>query len=91
MNCARCGKPLPPPPWYRNDDCPHCAASLHSCVQCANHSPGRHNDCVEAMADRVLDKERANFCDWFKPGGKNSGQADARASTLSALESLFKK
>lgn len=91
MNCAVCGKPLPNPPWFRADDCPHCRASLHACVQCANHSPGRHNDCVEPQADRVVEKDRANFCDWFKPGGGNPSVGDSKAATLSALEALFRK
>lgn len=91
MNCARCGKPLPPPPWYRNDDCPHCTASLHACVQCANYSSGHHNDCLESQADRVVDKERANFCDWFKPADGKPATGESKAAALSALEALFRK
>ena len=90
MTCARCGTDLPAPPWSRRDACGKCGADLHACVQCAFYAPGSYNDCSEPQADRVVDKERANFCDWFRPGDRGatkSAEADARAT----LEALFKK
>jgi hypothetical protein len=66
-HCARCvkelsfeGKPS------RGATCPHCGAYLHSCVNCAFYSPGRHNDCREPQAEHVGDKRSANFCDFFR-------------------------
>lgn len=41
------------------------------------------------MADRVVDKERANFCEYFTPG-KNRAAAKP-ASARKALDELFKK
>ncbi|NTU59971.1 MAG: hypothetical protein HGA98_02805, partial [Deltaproteobacteria bacterium] len=70
MTCARCGAALPAPPYGRRDTCPGCTADLHACVQCAHYSPGSYNDCREPQADRVTDKERSNFCDWFAPTGR---------------------
>ncbi len=92
MNCWSCAKELPAPPWYRGDECPHCAASLHVCKQCGHYSPGKNNECDEPQADFVADKERDNFCDWFTPGSPSTGAADAdKQKTLAALEALFKK
>jgi hypothetical protein len=92
MKCARCNAELPKPPYFRNDTCPKCLADLHSCLQCGFYSPGRHNDCAEPQADRVVDKERANFCDYFRAGEVGCAAAAAqRDATLSALDKLFKK
>ena len=93
MICARCGTALPPPPYFRNDECPKCAGDLHACVQCAHFDTNLNNQCAESQADRVVDKERANFCDWFK-AGEGDGKAatdnplDAKADALSKLHPL---
>jgi hypothetical protein len=40
----------------------------------------------------VVDKEKSNFCDYFKPGDrKGSGGDDPRAKARAAAEALFKK
>jgi hypothetical protein len=45
------------------------------------------------MAERVVDKERENFCDYFAPAGQSTGapgQSPERAAR-ERLEALFKK
>ncbi len=92
MKCARCSAPLPAPPYFRNDECPKCGGDLHSCIQCLSYEPGRDNDCAEVQAERVVDKERSNFCDWFKAtSGDGSAAGQDKQSTIDALNSLFKK
>jgi hypothetical protein len=49
----------------RRDTCPRCGADLHCCRQCRFHDPRAYNECREPQAERVVDKERANFCDYF--------------------------
>lgn len=91
MNCARCGAELPPPPYFRRDECPACGADLHACVLCAFYSPGLNNDCREPQADRVVEKDRANFCDFFQAGSAAAQAADAgKSAALAALDKLFK-
>lgn len=34
---------------------------------CWHCGAGRHNDCLEPLAERVLDKTRANFREHFEP------------------------
>ncbi|MBC7792671.1 MAG: hypothetical protein H7Z43_03100 [Clostridia bacterium] len=49
-----------------------------------------YNECREPVADRVVDKERGNFCDYFTLSARRAESAktdDARAE----LEALFKK
>lgn len=93
MTCAACGRALPPGPVSRRDTCAGCGADLHACVQCAFYAPGQYNDCREPQAERVLDKERANFCDFFRPGRPGPGDAatDARAAAKARLDALFPK
>jgi hypothetical protein len=61
-------------------------------LNCAHYDPAFHNQCRETQADRVVDKDRPNFCEYFAPSGdsvrrQTAGPADAR----SKLEALFKK
>jgi hypothetical protein len=39
----------------------------------------------------VLDKERANRCDWFAPGGGDDANAAARRQAKVDLDRLFRK
>ena len=58
----------------RRDTCPRCGVDLHACRQCRFYDTTAYNECREPQAERVLDKIRSNFCDYFAPG-------DAAAST----------
>jgi len=57
----------------REEECPHCFASLHCCLMCQFHDKSSYNECKEPIAQRILDKDKANFCDLFKlKSGKNT-------------------
>jgi hypothetical protein len=74
----------------RRDTCPSCGVDLHSCRQCRFYDTRAYNECREPQAERVLDKERANFCDWFA----TSDAAAAVPSGLGAraeLDRLFRR
>ena len=95
MNCFACGRAVEVASGERvgfRDECEHCSADLHVCRNCAHHDPAAYNECRESSAERVDDRERANRCEWFRPG-----TADARARgeehdpARSALDALFKK
>lgn len=74
----------------RRDECPKCHADVHVCKNCKNYDPNAYNECREPQADIVKDRERANFCDYFSPGG--GGPAiDKAKDLLAAAEALFKK
>ena len=57
---------------------------------CEFYDKNSYNECRESSAERVVDKEKANYCDYFKLSGKNSG-VDPKQAALDALNSLFKK
>jgi hypothetical protein len=72
--------------------CPNCDRALHACRNCKHYDPGYYNQCRETSAERVTDKERFNFCEFFTPGAwKASGKATPSAATREQLEALFKK
>ena len=78
-------------PLSRFDHCRGCKAALHACRLCEFYKTTVAKQCREPIAEEVKDKERANFCDYFKPRPgahvqRNQQEVDqARA----ALEALF--
>ena len=73
------------------DVCDACGRDLHVCLNCAHHAPSAYNACRESSAERVLDAERGNRCDYFRPadGDAASDAEDERAKARSALDALF--
>jgi hypothetical protein len=71
--------------------CPSCDRALHVCKNCTHYDPGYYNQCRETSAERVVDKERANFCEFFAPAGNKTKSIDASSSARDQLEALFKK
>lgn len=76
----------------RRDDCSKCHADVHCCRNCKFYDRAAYNECREPSADRVQEKERANFCDFYQPADPSGPSAVDRAADLrAAAESLFKK
>ena len=92
-NCWHCSAELTPLDYGRSDTCKKCGRDSKVCKGCFFYDPNAHNSCRENQADRVVDKERSNFCDYFKPAsrsGETSADA-AKAAQKAAAEALFKK
>jgi hypothetical protein len=49
----------------RGAECTECGADVKVCKNCRFYDTGAYNDCAEPNAERVVEKERANFCDYF--------------------------
>lgn len=81
----------------RSAECPSCKGDLHCCMQCQNYDPNSYNECRETQAERVIDKKKANFCDFFKiakskgNANHNKNPLDQKKAALAALDDLFKK
>ena len=75
------------------DECAGCGNDLHVCRNCAHHDPSAYNECRESSAERGGDRERANRCEYFRPGGTGGDESASseRADALSALDALFEK
>ena len=89
--CHACGAAIALAEIGVRDVCERCRAYLHSCRQCDFYEPGAHNDCREPSAERVVEKERANFCDFFQLGGGATGGAASGGTARGALDALFRK
>ena len=94
MHCFHCRHPvdLPDRSVGRRDTCPQCGYDLRCCRNCRFYEPGRENDCAEPQAERVTDKERANFCDYFRPGANPSAGGtgdDGKDRARRTLDDLF--
>lgn len=91
--CYRCGKSLSALslPLSRRDQCPACGADLHVCVMCLHFDRNVPRQCREDGAEDVTEKERPNFCDWFKPSDRafDPARRDAAAAAEDALAALF--
>ena len=81
LSCWKCGHALDdvPLPLRRRDECPACGTDLHVCRMCEFYDPSVAKSCREPIAEEVTDKERANFCDYFRgrPGVQAAGGAGA--------------
>jgi len=73
------------------DECPHCGHDLHICLHCFFYDPTAYRQCRETVPEAVKDKERANFCEYFRPGGGGGAVDDRASAAKSKLADLFKK
>ena len=93
LACFRCGHSLDslPLPLGRRDECPGCTAELHVCRMCQMYDPREPNQCAEEDALEVNEKERANFCDYFKPSPSAFSPEfmEAQGKATSELAQLF--
>lgn len=92
LSCWKCGAALAALslPLRRLDTCPQCRAELHVCKLCVDHDTRVAKHCREPTAEEVRDKERANFCDHFKPRAgaytpRDQGAVDAARAELERL------
>ena len=90
--CWNCGASLDdvPRPISRHATCDKCFNELHCCRLCKYYDPKRSMQCFEDRADPPLQKENANFCDFFAPSAKafetqTVHRSDAAKTQLSAL------
>ncbi len=92
MHCAFCGNEIKiGKKVKRKDVCPDCSRDLRCCRQCKFYDHHAYNDCKEVMAERVVDKERANFCEYFVPRGSSLQVSNREDDAKKALEALFRK
>ena len=90
--CFSCGTSLErlSLPLGRRDECPECSIHLHVCMMCQFFDAQVPKQCREDDAEEVFEKEKANFCEWFKPSakafdpvrGQEAADAESRLATL---------
>ena len=77
-------------PLSRLSVCLKCGADLYVCHLCRFHDPKLRDGCREERAEHVLEKGRANFCEFFEPRpgaftARDGGPATAARAELDAL------
>lgn len=89
--CWHCQQQLKAYDYQRENRCPGCSKATHCCRNCEYYQPGIANSCREPIAERVNDKERANFCDYFSPSSNNGNSSvpNNPDQLLSDAEDLF--
>lgn len=93
MQCWRCGIELKNIllPFSKYEECSSCKTDLHSCLGCKSYSPGMADACSEDRADFIVDKDKANFCDFFRadPSAYKPQDNSEAAEAKRKLAALF--
>ena len=92
LKCFSCGKPTQfiDTVGFR-EECESCSADMHVCKNCEFYDTTAYNECRESSADPVKEKERANFCDFFRPSSRNGSATSQVDKIKAAADALFKK
>lgn len=64
----------------RRDACSVCGSDLRACLNCLFYDETKANKCREPQAEYVKEKDRANYCDYFRfreEGQKKTGKEEA--------------
>jgi hypothetical protein len=88
--CFKCRAPLILETVSRRDECPSCGSDVRVCLNCTFYDEGKANKCRETQAELVKEKDRANYCDYFRfreEDRKKSGKEEADR----LWKELFKK
>ena len=94
-HCHACGTRLPRDlPIFRETECPRCSKPLKVCLNCTFYEKGLQWDCRESIPEPVREKDRANFCDYFRlregTGDQADGLTEQRAEQArNAFDNLF--
>jgi hypothetical protein len=82
---------LPHGPVGRSATCDACGADVRCCLNCTFYDTSCYNECREPVAERVVNKDRGNFCDFFRLRiGKAVDDTSEKESALKKLDDLFK-
>ena len=77
-------------PFSRLSKCKSCKSDLHVCRICKFYNTRVSNSCRETIAEKVINKTRANYCGYFQATNNAYKSADESADLSKAsLESLF--
>jgi hypothetical protein len=76
----------------RRDTCLHCGYDLHCCVNCALYDPAYDNQCREPQAERQVEKQAGNFCEYFTfRAGQRPASPSGKPEARARLDALFSK
>ena len=88
--CYSCRNTLTSNDYSRRDTCSSCGLDTRVCLNCIHHDLSYYNECKENQADRVIEKDKSNFCDYFKASSNKKGSSN-KSSLIDKANSIFKK
>lgn len=94
INCHKCKKELKltaESTIGRRDICEYCQTDLRCCFMCHFWDKNSYNECREPGAERIVDKEKANYCDYFKIRIPVATLEEQKRLQLEKAMALFKK
>lgn len=92
MECYSCHKTLDlsaDKPISRSETCDFCYTDLRCCKMCEFYDANAYNECREPSAERVVEKTKGNFCDYFKLADKKNSDSQS-PDPFAAANALFK-
>jgi hypothetical protein len=72
------------------EECEQCGNDLHVCLNCLFFDTGKANSCREDKADYVKERDRANYCEYFRFADYIQKESD-RDKAQKLWQDLFKK
>ncbi len=89
--CWHCGAELSAADYGRETACLACGKPTRVCRNCRWYDPARTNQCQEPMAERVMAKERANYCEFFEATMVLQSEGNTATESLrQAADDMFK-
>ena len=88
--CFSCGAPLPKK-IYRNTLCESCGADAKVCLNCEFYDPSAHWECHETIPEAVREKNRANFCDYFRAATKSASPSRTSGGDTAEARDAFSR
>ncbi|MEJ2609288.1 MAG: hypothetical protein P8179_04170 [Candidatus Thiodiazotropha sp.] len=90
--CWHCSQELKSSDYGRETTCLKCGKPTRVCLNCRWYAPGRPNQCEEPAVERVMEKDKPNFCELFEATlePKVKGKSTSDETIRQAAEDLFK-
>lgn len=88
MHCYKCEEKIEEEKIGFRATCPKCGYDLHICKNCRFYQEGKPRDCNIPNIEPVIDKEKYNFCEEFRP--KNNFEKNKKKSISDISKQLFK-
>jgi hypothetical protein len=76
-------------PIYRSSECPQCGKETKTCYNCDFYSETSHWECRESINEQVLEKDRSNFCDYFRLSTTDDPGRERKNNPVDDLKKLF--
>lgn len=88
--CFKCRRPVTVEKISFREECPQCRTDLHVCLNCIFYDEGKANKCREPQADYVKERDKANYCEYFR-FKDDQAKKSAKEEAEKLWENIFNK